>query len=110
MEFSRQEYWNGLPFPPPGDLNPGTHTVSHATPALAGRFFTTVPHGKPIVIKLLTSLSRLGYTVFEGINPLCSPLPGKAIKLFFSTSPKTSLQDSIGHWHTEAKFLASCLE
>ena len=24
MEFSRQEYWNGLPFPSPGDLpNPG---------------------------------------------------------------------------------------
>ena len=20
MEFSRQEYWSGLPFPPPGDL------------------------------------------------------------------------------------------
>ena len=26
MEFSRQEYWNGLPFPPPGDLSdPGIH-------------------------------------------------------------------------------------
>ena len=24
MEFSRQEYWSGLPFPPPGDLpDPG---------------------------------------------------------------------------------------
>ena len=22
MEFSRQEYWSGLPFPPPGDLRP----------------------------------------------------------------------------------------
>ena len=38
MEFSRQEYWSGLPFPPPGDLhNPGTELVS---PALAGRFST----------------------------------------------------------------------
>ena len=28
MEFSRQEYWSGLPFPPPGDLpNPGTKTA-----------------------------------------------------------------------------------
>ena len=42
--FSRQEYWNGLPFPPPGDLsNPG---VKHASPALAGWFFTTEPPGK----------------------------------------------------------------
>jgi len=31
MEFSRQEYCSGLPFPPPGDLpNPGTETVSPA--------------------------------------------------------------------------------
>ena len=45
MEFSRQEYWNALPFPPPGDLaNPGIKPVS---PASAGRFFTTEPPGKP---------------------------------------------------------------
>ena len=36
MEFSRQEYWSGLPFPPPGDLpNPGTEPVSLLSPALA---------------------------------------------------------------------------
>ena len=39
MEFSRQEYWSGWPFPSPGDvLNPGIESVS---PALAGGFFTT---------------------------------------------------------------------
>ena len=39
MGFSRQEYWSGLPFLPPGDLsNPGIEPVSLA---LAGRFFTT---------------------------------------------------------------------
>ena len=28
MEFSRQEYWSGLPFPTPGDLpDPGTKTM-----------------------------------------------------------------------------------
>ena len=43
MEFSRKEYWSGLPFPSPGDLpNPGIKPVSLASPALAGRFFTTV--------------------------------------------------------------------
>ena len=31
MEFSRQEYWSGLPFPSPGDLpNPGTESMSPA--------------------------------------------------------------------------------
>ena len=45
MGFSRQEYWSGLPFPSTGDLpDPGTETTS---PALAGRFFTTEPPGKP---------------------------------------------------------------
>ena len=45
MEFSRQEYWSGLPFPTPGDLpRSGTESVS---PALAGGFFTTVPPGNP---------------------------------------------------------------
>ena len=42
MEFSRQEYWSGLPFPPPGDLpNPGTELSSLISPALSGWFFTT---------------------------------------------------------------------
>ena len=48
MGFPRQEYWGGLPFPSPGDLpNPGTELASLASPALAGRFFTTEPSGKP---------------------------------------------------------------
>ena len=39
--FSRQEYWSRLPFPPPGDLpDPGIEPMSLASPALAGRFFT----------------------------------------------------------------------
>ena len=42
MGFSRQEYWSGLPFPPPGDLpNPGTEPMFLVFPALAGGFFTT---------------------------------------------------------------------
>ena len=42
MGFSRQEYWTGLPCPPPGDLpNPETEPVSLMSPALVGGFFTT---------------------------------------------------------------------
>ena len=45
MGFSRQEYWSGLSFPPPGDLpNPGIELESSA---VTGRFFTTEPPGKP---------------------------------------------------------------
>ena len=42
MRFSRQEYWSGLPRPPPRDLpKPGIEPVSLTSPALAARFFTT---------------------------------------------------------------------
>ena len=48
LGFSRQEYWSGLPFHPPGDLPSwGTQPMSPGLPGLAGRFFTTVPPGKP---------------------------------------------------------------
>ena len=47
MEFHRQEDWNGVLFPSPGDLpNPGIKSTS---PALAGGFFITKPPGKPTI-------------------------------------------------------------
>ena len=47
--FSREEYWSGLPFPPPGDLpDPGVKPTSFASPALTDRFFATAPLGKPL--------------------------------------------------------------
>ena len=47
MEFYRQEYWSGFPFPTPGDLSsPGTEPMSPVSPALAGGFFTTEPPEK----------------------------------------------------------------
>ena len=50
MAFSRQEYWRGLPCPPPGDLpHPGVEPPSPSSLALAGKFFTTEPPGKPVV-------------------------------------------------------------
>ena len=40
MGFFRQEYWSGLPCPPPGDLpDPGIKPASLTSPALAGGFF-----------------------------------------------------------------------
>ena len=42
MEFFRQEYWSGVPFPTPGDLfNSGVELMSLSSPALAGGFPTT---------------------------------------------------------------------
>ena len=46
MGFSKQEYWSGLPFLSPGDLP--DPRIKFVSPALAGRFFTTEPPGKPV--------------------------------------------------------------
>ena len=51
MEFSRQEYWSGLPLPTPRNLpDPGIKPASLASPALTGGFFTTEPPGKPVLL------------------------------------------------------------
>ena len=48
VEFSKQEYWNGLPFPTSGHLpDPGIKHMSPTSPALAGILFTIEPPGKP---------------------------------------------------------------
>ena len=45
VEFSRQEYWNGLPFPSPGDLpNPG---IEPGSAALQADVLPSEPSGKP---------------------------------------------------------------
>ena len=62
MGFSRQEYWSGLPFLPSGDLpHPG---IEPESPALASRFFTTEPPGKP---------SRISYQILI----LCEAKPNR---------------------------------
>ena len=47
MEFSRQEYWSGLPFPSAGDLpDSGVELQSLESAALAGRFLNTATPGR----------------------------------------------------------------
>ena len=53
MGFPRQEYWSGVPFPPPGDLpDPEIEPTSLKSPALAGGFF-------PIQFSAVQSLSHI---------------------------------------------------
>ena len=54
MEFSRQEYWSGLPFPSPGDLpDPGMESRS---PALQADSLPSEPPGKPLAAAAAKSL------------------------------------------------------
>jgi len=49
MGFSRQEYWSGLPFPPPGDLaNPGIELAAPVALALQADSSTAEPPRKPL--------------------------------------------------------------
>ena len=64
-----------------------------------------------ITIKLLSILSKLGYIVFRGRSPRVSPpLPGKVIKLSFSTTPRTlSPRFDSAPVYRETELLASLL-
>ena len=75
MEFSRQEYWSGLPSPTPGDLpNPGIKPASLVSPpALAGGFFITAPPSRPMTccggtLVLCNSAIREGTSVEKGMD------------------------------------------
>ena len=75
MEFSRQEYWGGMPFPPPRDLpNPG---IEPMFPALEGGFFTSEPPWKPSGL-----FSRSCFNV-NFLNPYCLLI---CVIAFFSLS------------------------
>ena len=60
MEFSRQEYWSGLPCPPPEDLpNPGIKLTPLKSPALSDGSFTTsttweVPQLQEVIIIIIS--------------------------------------------------------
>ena len=48
IQFSRQEYWSGVPFPPPGDLpNPGIKPACLESPTLLGDSLPPEAPGKP---------------------------------------------------------------
>ena len=82
MGFPRQEYWSGLPCPPPGDLpNPGVEPTSLRSPALQVDSLPLVPHGKPSC-ELSVQFSRsvvsdsLRPHEFQHAGPPCpSPTP-----------------------------------
>ena len=69
--FPRQEYWSGLPFPSSGDLS---HTgIKPVSPALAGRFFTTEPPGKP-THNVNSSFIQFSSVVTQLCPTLCDPM------------------------------------
>ena len=90
MGFSRQEYWNGVPFPSPGESSQSRDwtRVSRIT----GRFFTTcvtreAPKGELILIKQY-AIKRIRLITF------CQPI----IKLRWNEQTVISLTDTQNDW------------
>ena len=78
MGFSRQEYWNRLPFPTAGNLpNPGIKPQSPVSPVLPSRFFTTASPGKPSY--------RLNRPIFF---PLIHAMRCVSERIYYHTSPR----------------------
>ena len=68
IEFLRQEYWRGLPFPSPGDLpDSGIEPVSLAS---AGIFFTAEPPGKPFCVLIKIRKLQLAECVIKILRRL----------------------------------------
>ena len=72
--FSRQEFWSGLPCPPPGDLrHPGIEAWSPESPALAGKFLPLLQFG---------TLRDIGYCCSA---TLFSDVPRPAVRAVMTT-------------------------
>ena len=71
MEFSRQEYWNGLSFPSPGDLpNPG---IEPRSPHCRQTFYR-LSHQRPAQICYFLVVDiRNGVTLKVNITDFCKP-------------------------------------
>ena len=62
MEFSRQQYWSGLPFPSPGDLpNPG---IEPRSPSLQADALTSESPGKR---RLVVATGEEGHLYGDGL-------------------------------------------
>ena len=83
VEFSKQEYWSGLPFPPPGDLpDPRIESMALMSPTLASGFFTTSAPWEALICPCCWVISVVSDSLWpHGLQPaklLCPcDSPGK---------------------------------
>ena len=84
MGFPRQEYWSGLPCPPPGNLPYlGVELVSPVAP-IAGGFFTT---------ELPSKSGRTLSSVAQSCPTVCDTMDCSTTAVYFS---KTQVLGSVG--------------
>ena len=75
IRFSRQEYWSGLPCPPPGDLpDPGIEPASLRSPALGADSLPLASLGKFTISQSLLKLMSIESMMPSNHLILCRPL------------------------------------
>ena len=100
LGFLRQEYWRWLPFPPPGDLpDPGMELTTPASPALAGKFFTTEPSGKPK--QLYPNLKKKSQCPHTGVSRGCRGNPRRGqgrLRGDVASEPSLANKPTLARW------------
>ena len=81
MEFSRQEYWSGLPCPPPGDLP--DPEIKPGSPASQVNSFTAEPLGKPLRV-ILSHKRKERTSLFAILHFLTDCLAGPTLIMVMS--------------------------
>ena len=93
MGFFRQEYWNGLPFPSPGNLP--RSGIKPVFSALAGRFFTTESPGKANYPFFFLPICDYNSSM------ICAKVRIKFIYWFIGPSPQKSVHLRTGEKNSE---------
>ena len=95
--FSRQEYWSGLPRLPPGNLpdprfepmslpDPGFELMSLMSPALVGRFFTTLATWEALSARESKSEREVAQLCLTLFNPMVCSLPRSSVHGIFQAT------------------------
>ena len=93
MEFFRQEYWSGLPFPSPGDLpNPG---IEPGYPALQANTLPSKPPGKSIDHHLFGKESVMTISICNGSNQWFYPELNTLVEQVFFGIPNKQFCSSV---------------
>ena len=99
MGYSRQEYWSGLPFPPPGDLpNPGIEPMLPAAPALQADSSPLSHQGRPKDTACVCAQSLSQVRLFATFWTLAHRAPqsmGSSRQDYWSGLPFPSPKDTV---------------
>ena len=96
VEFSRQEYWSGLPFPSPGDLyDPGTE---HGSPTLQADSLLTELPGNPLLCRRTITTLSLKKKIRESSflrSPECETLKTEPLQISSIIRTETFIEDQL---------------